>query len=74
MPIPRQQFIKSLRELGYKFDHQAKRTFVYRKIGGTHHVAVPQQELLDERNIHSILRQCGCTDSKIREIMESLHE
>ena len=74
MPIPRQQFIKSLRGLGYKFDHQTNRTYTYREIGGTHHVAVPKQALLDECNIHSILRQCGCTNFEIREIIESLNE
>ena len=63
--IPKSHYINKLRQLNYTFKETKKRVDLWRKQGGTHYIAVPRNELLEEEFVISSLRQAGCNDSDI---------
>jgi hypothetical protein len=63
--ISRQQYINKLRELDYTFKRQAKRVDLWRKRGGTHYIAVPQTDRLEDEFVTSSLRQAGRSPEEI---------
>jgi hypothetical protein len=64
--IKRQNFINKLRELGYTYADQSKKMQTWRKVGGTHHVAIRRKEdPLSEDYVRQVLRQCGETEDAI---------
>ena len=69
--IRRESFINKLRELKYTYKAQQKRTYLWRKIGGTHFVSVPMADLLEDEYVASTLRQCGCKDPEIQAFIGS---
>ena len=64
--VRRDSFINKLRKLNYSYKSQQKRTYLYRKVGGTHYVSVPMADLLSDEFVTSSLRQAGCDDKEIR--------
>jgi hypothetical protein len=64
--ISRQQYLNKLRELDYTFKRQAKRVDLWRKRGGTHYIAVPQNNQLEDEFVTSSLRQAQCSPEEIR--------
>ncbi len=64
--IPRQRFIARIRSLGYAYKSTQKRTYLYRKAGGTHYLSVPMRDRLSETYVRSALTQAGCSESDIR--------
>lgn len=69
--VPRDSFISKIRSLGYTFKSQQKRTYLWRKAGGTHYISVPMAERLEEEFVISSLRQAGLEDSEIRAFIAS---
>lgn len=69
--ISRQQYINKLRELDYTFKRQAKRVDLWRKRGGTHYIAVPQTDRLEDEFVTSSLRQAGCRHEEIQSFLAS---
>jgi hypothetical protein len=67
----REQFINKIRALGYSFKRQAKRVQLYRKQGGTHRIAVPQSDLLEDEFVESALKQAGCPPAEIRAFLSA---
>ena len=64
--VRRESFINKIRELKYSYKSQQKRTYLYRKTGGTHYISVPMADLLEDEYVMSTLRQAGCNDNEIR--------
>ena len=69
--VPRENFINKIRSLGYTFKSQQKRTYLWRKTGGTHYISVPMADKLEEEFVTSALRQAGLQDSEIRAFIAS---
>lgn len=64
--VRRQSYVNKIRALGYEYKTQQKRTYLWRKKGGTHYISVPMAELLEDEFVISSLRQAGETDPDIR--------
>jgi hypothetical protein len=64
--VNRQAFVNKLREKKYSFKGQQKRTYLWKKDGGTHRVFVPMKDLLDDEWVQSQLGQMGCSAEEIR--------
>jgi len=64
--VRREKFVNKIRSLGYTFKSQQKRTYLYRKAGGTHYIPVPKADLLEDDFVNSSLRQAGCSQDEIR--------
>ena len=64
--VRREKFVNKIRSLGYTFKSQQKRTYLYRKAGGTHYIPVPKADLLEDEFVNSSLRQAGCSQDEIR--------
>ena len=64
--VRRESFINKIRELKYSYKSQQKRTYLYRKAGGTHYISVPMADLLEDEYVTSTLRQAGCNENEIR--------
>lgn len=69
--VRRESFINKLRELKYSYKSQQKRTYLYRKVGGTHYLSVPMADLLEDEYVTSTLRQAGCKEEEIRSFLSS---
>jgi hypothetical protein len=69
--VRRDTFINKIRELGYTYKGQQKRTYLWRKVGGSHRMFVPMAELLEEEFVANALRQAGLTDQESRAFISS---
>lgn len=69
--VRRESFINKIRELKYSYKDQQKRTYLYRKVGGTHYICVPMAHLLTDEYVISTLRQAGCAEDEIRAFVAS---
>lgn len=67
--VHRDSYINKIRELGYVYKSQQKRTQLYRKKGGTHRIFVPLCQLLEDEFIMCTLRQAGLNDEDIKTFM-----
>jgi hypothetical protein len=67
--VRRQQFINKIRELGYRYKSQQKRTYLYRKAGGTHFISVPMADQLEDEFVLSALRQAGESEKAIQSFL-----
>jgi hypothetical protein len=67
--IRRESFINKLHELNYSYKSQQKRTYLYRKNGGTHCISVPMRDLLTEEYVRSTLTQAGCEKDEIEQFI-----
>ena len=63
--VRRQNFINKIRSLSYAYKSQQKRTYLYRKTGGTHYISVPMADLLEDEFVMSSLRQAGCSEEEV---------
>ena len=52
--------------MGYVYKATQKRTYLYRKAGGTHYVSVPMRDWLTETYVRSALRQAGRSDEDVK--------
>lgn len=64
--VTRTAFINKLRELRYYYKSKQKRTELYRKRGGTHHIFIPLNCNLEDETAAQILRQAGCSEDEIK--------
>jgi hypothetical protein len=64
--VRRESFINKIRSLKYAYKDTQKRTYLYRKTGGTHYISVPMADLLEDEYVASTLRQAGETPESIR--------
>jgi len=64
--VHREHFVNKIRSIGYTFKTQQKRTYLYRKINGTHYIAVPKADLLEDEFVTSALHQAGLKDEEIK--------
>jgi hypothetical protein len=69
--VSRESFINKIRELGYTFKDQQKRTYLWRKVGGTHFIPVPKSDNLSDDFVISSLRHAGCKDPEIQAFLSS---
>ena len=69
--VRRETFINKIRELNYSYKDQQKRTYLYRKTGGTHYISVPMADLLEDEYVTSTLRQARCTEEDIKAFLAS---
>ena len=69
--VRRESFVNKIRELEYAYKSTQKRTFLYRKKGGTHYISVPKADLLDESFVTSALRQAGIAIEEIKAFIGS---
>ena len=67
--IPRDAFINKIRDLGYAYKDQLKRTYLYRKTGGTHCIYVKMSDLLDDEYVRNSLRQAGMLGPDIEQFI-----
>jgi len=67
--IHRDAFVNKIRSLGYTYKDQLKRTYLYRKTGGTHCIYVKMCDLLDEEFIRNSLRQAGMSNPDIEQFI-----
>ena len=54
--VRRENFVNKIRELGYSYKSQQKRTYLYRRTNGTHYISVPMTDLLEDEYVTSTLR------------------
>ena len=52
--------------MGYVYKSTQKRTYLYRKAGGTHYVSVPMRDWLTEAYVRSALRQAGYSEEDVK--------
>ena len=69
--VRRESFINKIRSLNYTYKSQQKRTYLWRKVGGTHYISVPMADLLEDEFVASALRQAGCPEDEIRSFLMS---
>ena len=55
--IQRQWFIAKIRAPGYSYKSTQKRTYLYRRTGGTHYMSVPMRDKLTETYIRRFLEE-----------------
>lgn len=68
--VRRDAYINKIRELKYTFKCQQKRTYLWRKINGTHYIPVPKADLLEDDFVISTLRQAGLKDAEIQSFLK----
>jgi hypothetical protein len=69
--IRRQTFINKIRSLNYYFKSRQKRTYLYRKRGGTHYISVPMADQLEDEFVISALCQAGLSHSEAQAFLAS---
>jgi hypothetical protein len=69
--VSRQAFINKIRELGYTYITQQKRTYLWRKRGTTEYISVPMRDLLEDEYVTSALRQKGVPQTEIDAFLAS---
>lgn len=67
--VRREQFINKIRGLSYSYKGQQKRTYLYRRTGGTHFMSVPMADLLEDEFVINALRQAGESPDAIRSFL-----
>ena len=63
--IRRTTFINKIRELGFTFKREQRRTQLWRKSGTTDCISVPTKDLLDEVYVKSSLFQAGLSKDEV---------
>jgi hypothetical protein len=69
--VPRECFVNRIRDLGYTFKGQQKRTYLWRKRGGTHFISVPMADMLEDEFVTSSLKQAGMPEDQIKSFIAS---
>ena len=69
--VRREQFINEIGSLKYAYKGQQKRTYLYRKTGGTHYISVPMADLLEDEYVTSALRQAGEPPDSVKAFLAS---
>ena len=69
--VRRESFINKIRTLNYTFKAQQKRTYLWRKAGGTHYIPVPKADWLEDEFVATALRQAGVSDNEIQSFIAS---
>lgn len=69
--VRRENFINKIRTLNYTYKSTLKRTYLWRKIGGTHYIPVPKADLLEDEFVVSSLRQAGLSEEEIQAFLSS---
>lgn len=68
--LPRSRFLKVLREYGYTYKKETKRTDLYRKKGSRMYVAVPKNAELEEEFVRWVLQREGCSPEQIVHVLQ----
>lgn len=69
--VRRENFVNKIRELNYTYKSTQKRTYLWRKVGGTHRISVPMADLLEDEFVTSSLLQAGCLQAEIQAFIKS---
>jgi hypothetical protein len=69
--VRREVFVNKIRTLDYYFKSEQKRTYLYRKRGGTHFISVPMADQLEDEFVISTLCQAGLSLSEARSFLAS---
>lgn len=69
--IAKQSFINKIRDLGYTYKRQQPRTDLWRKSNGTHYIAVPRSDKLEDEFVISALRQAKVPEEEIKSFVGS---
>jgi hypothetical protein len=64
--VRRGTFINKIRDLQYTYKRRQKRTELWRKRGGTHYIAMPMTDLLEDGYVLTTLGQAGCSEEEAR--------
>jgi hypothetical protein len=67
--VPRQAFVNKIRELGFAFKAQQRRTYLYRQTNGLLYIAVPKSDLLEEEWVAIELRRTGQTKEQVQKFI-----
>jgi hypothetical protein len=69
--VRREIFVNKIRALDYYFKSKQKRTYLYRKRGGTHFISVPMVDQLEDEFVISTLCQAGVSLSEAKSFLAS---
>jgi len=69
--IRRETFVNKTRSLNYYYKSKQKRTYLYRKKGGTHFISVPMADWLEDEFVINALRQAGLSLSEAQSFLAS---
>lgn len=64
--VRREHFVNKIRELGFSYKTQQKRTYLFRRTNSTSYISVPMADLLEDEFVGHSLRQAGCSEEAIR--------
>lgn len=64
--VPRNAFINKIRQLGYVFKEQQKRTYLWRQKNSHRFIAIPKKDLLEEEFVFQYLGREGLTKEEIQ--------
>ena len=63
--IRREHFCNRLNELGYRYQRETDRVYLYKKPGHPAFVTIPRRDLLGADYVRATLRTCGCSPQDI---------
>jgi len=69
--VRREAYINKIRQLGYSYKGQQKRTYLYRKSGTTEYLSVPMRDWIEDDTIRVALRQKGVPEKEIDAFLAS---
>ena len=69
MSVPRHVYINKIRELGYFYKAQQRRTFLYRLRGGLDFISVPRSEDLEDAWVETTLKRAGLTEEEAKKFI-----
>jgi len=67
--VRRETFINKIRQLGYSYKGQQKRTYLYRKSGTIEYISVPMRDLMEDETVRIALRQKGISEEEIESFL-----
>jgi len=67
--IARDWFINKIRQLGFTFKGQQKRTYLWRQRGGFVYISIPKADLLEDEFVTSSLRHAGLNEEEIKQFI-----
>lgn len=69
--IRREAFMNKIREIGFTYKTQQKRTTLWRQSGTTNYVSMPMKDWLEDEYVRYELRKGGCSQQDIDSFLAS---
>jgi hypothetical protein len=63
--IRREAFMNKIREIGFTYKTQQKRTTLWRQSGTTNYISMPMKDWLEDEYVQYELRKGGCSQQDI---------